>query len=56
MIPQGEVSLIVAWLGVSAGIYGADSPLFLALFVTILLTTLLAPVFVRRVFSFPLNV
>jgi len=50
MIPQGEVSLIVASLGISAGIFKASDPLFLALFLTVLLTTILAPMFVRRVF------
>ena len=53
MIPQGEVSLIVVSLGISAGIFTASDPLFLALFLTVLLTTLLAPLFVRRVFRSP---
>ncbi|MHB8629376.1 MAG: cation:proton antiporter [Aggregatilineales bacterium] len=50
MIPRGEVSLIVASLGISVGVFRASDPLFSSLFLIILLTTVLTPLLVRRVF------
>ncbi len=51
MIPRGEVGLIVASIGLTLGIFQADQPLFLSLFLIILLTTVVTPVLVRRVFK-----
>ncbi len=51
MISRGEVGLIVAALGVSSGVFQADSSLFGALFLVVLLTTVLTPPLVRRVFQ-----
>lgn len=51
MISRGEVGLIVAALGVSSGVFQPDSSLFGALFLVVLLTTVLTPPIVRRVFQ-----
>ncbi len=51
MIPRGEVGLIVASLGLALGIFRTDQPLFASLFLVILLTTIVTPVLVRRVFK-----
>lgn len=50
MISRGEVGLIIASVGISAGIFRADDPLFTSLFLVILLTTVLTPLLVRQVF------
>ncbi len=50
MISRGEVGLIIASLGVSEGVFHPDQPLFASLFLVILLTTVVTPVFVRMVF------
>ncbi len=50
MISRGEVGLIIAALGISSGVFSADTPLFSALFMVILLTTVLTPPLVRWVF------
>lgn len=49
MISRGEVGLIIASLGVSAGVFTATGPLFATLFLVILLTTVLTPPLVRAV-------
>ena len=51
MIPRGEVGLIVASLGLALGIFRTDQPLYASLFLVILLTTIVTPVLVRRVFK-----
>jgi Kef-type K+ transport system membrane component KefB len=51
MISRGEVGLIVASLGVSVGVFQPSEPLFSALFLVILLTTLVTPILVRQVFA-----
>jgi Kef-type K+ transport system membrane component KefB len=51
MISRGEVGLIIASLGLSSGILVASDPLFASLFVVIILSTVLTPPLVRRVFS-----
>ncbi|MCA0457298.1 MAG: cation:proton antiporter [Chloroflexi bacterium] len=51
MISRGEVGLIIAALGLSSGILTLDDPLFLCLFLVILLTTVVTPPLVRRVFN-----
>ena len=51
MISRGEVGLIIASLGVSSGILQLDHPLFACLFLVILLTTVVTPPLVRRVFQ-----
>lgn len=51
MISRGEVGLIIATLGLSAGVFRADQPLFASLFLVILLTTVVTPVLVRQVFG-----
>ena len=51
MISRGEVGLIIASLGVSSGILKLDHPLFACLFLVILLTTVVTPPLVRRVFQ-----
>ncbi len=48
MISRGEVGLIVAALGLGMGVF--TDGVFSTLFLVILLTTVLTPVFVRRVF------
>ncbi len=51
MISRGEVSLIVASLGLSSGVFSSGEPLFTALFLVVLLTAVLTPPFVRRAFA-----
>jgi Kef-type K+ transport system membrane component KefB len=53
MVSRGEVGLIIASLGVSSGILKLDHPLFAVLFLVILLTTVVTPPLVRRVFQTP---
>ncbi len=56
MVSRGEVGLIIASLGVSSGVLKLDHPLFAVLFLVILLTTVVTPPLVRRVFqSAPAN-
>lgn len=50
MISRGEVGLIIATLGVTAGVFQPDQPLFAALFLVILVTTVVTPLLVRQVF------
>ncbi len=50
MISRGEVGLIIATLGISAGVFQTDQPLFAALFLVILLTTVVTPLLVRQIF------
>jgi Kef-type K+ transport system membrane component KefB len=50
MISRGEVGLIIASLGLANGILEAGGGLFAALFLVILLTTVITPPLVRRVF------
>ena len=50
MISRGEVGLIIASLGLSVGVFRADQPLFASLFLVIVLTTVVTPIFVRQVF------
>ncbi len=50
MVARGEVGLIIASLGLSTGLFERNSPLFSALFLVILLTTLIAPLLVRQAF------
>jgi Kef-type K+ transport system membrane component KefB len=51
MISRGEVGLIIASLGVTSGIFDRQHPTFASLFLVILLTTVLTPPLVRRVFQ-----
>lgn len=51
MISRGEVGLIIATIGISVGVFTPEDPLFGSLFLVILLTTLLTPIFVRIVFA-----
>lgn len=50
MISRGEVGLIIATLGISVGVFRTDQPLYTALFLVILLTTVVTPILVRRIF------
>jgi Kef-type K+ transport system membrane component KefB len=50
MISRGEVGLIIASLGLSAGLLRASDPLFATLFMVIVLSTVVTPPLVRRVF------
>ncbi|MBL8163738.1 MAG: cation:proton antiporter [Anaerolineae bacterium] len=50
MISRGEVGLIIASLGLANGILEADGGLFAAVFLVILLTTVITPPLVRRAF------
>jgi Kef-type K+ transport system membrane component KefB len=50
MISRGEVGLIIGALGLSAGVFRSDDPLFASLFLVILLTTLVTPILVRQIF------
>ena len=50
MISRGEVGLIIASLGLAAGVFRSDDPLFASLFFVILLTTVVTPILVRMVF------
>lgn len=52
MIARGEVSLIVASLGLTFGVLTPTEPLFPSLFLVILLTAVLTPPLVRWVFHF----
>jgi Kef-type K+ transport system membrane component KefB len=51
MISRGEVGLIIAALGLSTGFFRPGDALFPSLFLVILLTTVLTPPLVRRVFQ-----
>lgn len=51
MISRGEVGLIIAALGLSNSILNSTDPLFTSLFMVIVLTTVLTPPLVRRVFK-----
>lgn len=51
MISRGEVGLIIASLGVSSGVLSPHEPVFATLFLVILLSTVLTPPLVRRVFQ-----
>ena len=51
MISRGEVGLIIASLGVTAGVFHTSDALFGSLFLVILVTTLLTPILVRVVFD-----
>lgn len=55
MISRGEVGLIIASLGVSVGVFKPDEPLFASVFLVILLTTLVTPLLVRRIFPHPVH-
>ncbi|NWF69855.1 MAG: cation:proton antiporter [Chloroflexi bacterium] len=50
MISRGEVGLIIAAFGLERGVFPPDQPVFAALFVVILLTTVLTPPLVRYVY------
>ena len=50
MISRGEVGLIIASLGVTSGVLTPQQPLFSSLFLVILVSTLLTPLLVRRIF------
>jgi len=50
MISRGEVGLIIASLGLTQGLFDPNDPLFLSLFLVILLTTVVTPLLVRLVF------
>lgn len=51
MISRGEVGLIIASLGISAGVFRADDGLFASLFLVILVSTLITPPLVRAIFK-----
>ncbi|MCA9884086.1 MAG: cation:proton antiporter [Anaerolineaceae bacterium] len=51
MVSRGEVGLIVASIGLSVGIFTQDSSLFSALFLVILISTLITPILVRWAFA-----
>jgi Kef-type K+ transport system membrane component KefB len=51
MISRGEVGLIIVSLGLTTGIFEPEEPLFASLFLVILLSTVLTPPLVRRVFQ-----
>jgi Kef-type K+ transport system membrane component KefB len=50
MVARGEVGLIIASLGLTIGVFRSDDPLFSALFLVILVTTLVTPFLVRMIF------
>jgi Kef-type K+ transport system membrane component KefB len=50
MISRGEVGLIIMSIALASGAFLEGDPLFASLFLVLLLTTLIAPVLVRRVF------
>jgi Kef-type K+ transport system membrane component KefB len=50
MIARGEVGLIIASLGLTSGVFTTRDPIYAALFLVILLTTVITPLFVRMVF------
>ncbi len=51
MVSRGEVGLIIVSIGLTSGILDGDSELYAALFMVILLTTVLTPPMVRWVFQ-----
>ena len=51
MVSRGEVGLIVASLGLAAGVFQIGGTLFSSLFFVILLSTLITPILVRWVFA-----
>jgi Kef-type K+ transport system membrane component KefB len=53
MISRGEVGLIIMSIALASGSFTPGSPLFASLFMVLLLTTLITPVLVRRVFRMP---
>lgn len=55
MISRGEVGLIIISIGISIGLFSNDDPLYASLFLVILLTTLVTPIFVRFIFPTKTN-
>ncbi len=55
MISRGEVGLIIATLGLAAGVFEPEGELFASLFLVILLTTVVTPILVRMVFPSSLS-
>ena len=53
MVSRGEVGLIIISIGLTSGILDSGSELYAALFMVILLTTVLTPPLVRWVFGGP---
>ncbi|MBK8023830.1 MAG: cation:proton antiporter [Chloroflexi bacterium] len=51
MVSRGEVGLIIASLGASSGVFRSDDGLYGAVFLVILLSTVITPPLVRRVFQ-----
>jgi Kef-type K+ transport system membrane component KefB len=51
MISRGEVGLIIASLGISAGVFATTDPLYASVFLVILLSTVATPLLVRQVFA-----
>ena len=51
MVSRGEVGLIIISIGLTSGIIDAGSELYAALFMVILLTTVMTPPLVRQVFQ-----
>jgi Kef-type K+ transport system membrane component KefB len=51
MISRGEVGLIIAALALNTSVFTADDPVFASLFLVIIITTIVTPPFVRRVFE-----
>lgn len=50
MVSRGEVGLIIISLGLSSGVFERDGQLYGSLFLVILLTTLVTPLLIRRLF------
>ncbi len=51
MISRGEVGLIIASAALARGVFNMSDPIFPSLFLVIILTTLVTPILVRRVFQ-----
>lgn len=49
-ISRGEVGLIIMSVALASGVFTADDPMFASLFMVVIITTLITPIIMRRVF------
>jgi len=49
-ISRGEVGLIIMSVGLTSGIFTAGDPMFASLFMVVIITTLITPIIMRRLF------
>lgn len=50
-ISRGEVGLIIMSVGLTSGVFTQNDPMFASLFMVVIITTLITPIIMRRVFK-----